>query len=163
MSRDEKAVAALFQEAAWRFGGIDICVSNAGIASAAPIEDTTLALWQRNIDILATGYFLISRQAVQVLKAQGLGGSIVFIGSKNALAASPGASAYCTAKAAELHLARCLALEACSGRDSGQCRQSGCGAAGIANLAGRVGRAAGQSVQDNHRTSWNRCIASAAC
>ena len=59
---DEKAVAALFQEAAWRFGGIDICVSNAGIASAAPIEDTTLALWQRNIDILATGYFLISRQ-----------------------------------------------------------------------------------------------------
>ena len=46
-----------------------------------------------------------------VLKAQGLGGSIIFIGSKNALAASPGASAYCTAKAAELHLARCLALE----------------------------------------------------
>jgi NAD(P)-dependent dehydrogenase (short-subunit alcohol dehydrogenase family) len=45
------------------------------------------------------------------LKAQGLGGSLIFIGSKNAIAASPGASAYCTAKAAELHLARCLALE----------------------------------------------------
>jgi rhamnulose-1-phosphate aldolase/alcohol dehydrogenase len=108
---DEGAVASLFEEAAWRFGGIDICVSNAGIASAAPIEDTTLALWERNIDILATGYFLVSRQAVRLLKAQNLGGSIVFIGSKNALAASPGASAYCTAKAAELHLARCLALE----------------------------------------------------
>jgi rhamnulose-1-phosphate aldolase/alcohol dehydrogenase len=108
---DEKAVDELFLEAAWRFGGIDICVSNAGIASAAPIEDTTLALWRRNIDILATGYFLISRRCVQLLKTQGLGGSIVFIGSKNALAASPGASAYCTAKASELHLARCLALE----------------------------------------------------
>ena len=46
-----------------------------------------------------------------MMKAQGIGGSIVFIGSKNALVASPGAAAYCTAKAAELHLARCLALE----------------------------------------------------
>jgi NAD(P)-dependent dehydrogenase (short-subunit alcohol dehydrogenase family) len=45
------------------------------------------------------------------MKAQGLGGSIVFVASKNALAASPQAAAYCTAKAAELHLARCLALE----------------------------------------------------
>lgn len=107
----EDAVAAGFRDSAWKFGGVDICVSNAGIASAAAVEDTTLALWQKNMDILSTGYFLISRQAFQLLKAQGIGGSIVFIGSKNALAASPGATAYCTAKAAELHLARCLALE----------------------------------------------------
>jgi rhamnulose-1-phosphate aldolase/alcohol dehydrogenase len=107
----EDAVAAAFRDSAWKFGGVDICISNAGIASAAPVEDTTLALWQKNMDILSTGYFLISRQAFQMLKAQGIGGSIVFIGSKNALAASPGAAAYCTAKAAELHLARCLALE----------------------------------------------------
>jgi rhamnulose-1-phosphate aldolase/alcohol dehydrogenase len=108
---DEAAVTRGYLDAAWNFGGIDICVSNAGIASAAPIEDTSLELWRRNIDILATGYFLIARQAVRLLKSQNLGGSIVFIGSKNALAASPGAAAYCTAKAAELHLARCLALE----------------------------------------------------
>jgi NAD(P)-dependent dehydrogenase (short-subunit alcohol dehydrogenase family) len=108
---DEQAVAALYSAASVQFGGVDIVVSNAGIASAAPIEDTTMALWKRNIDILATGYFLITRSAVQLLKAQGIGGSIVFIGSKNALAASAGASAYCTAKAAELHLARCVALE----------------------------------------------------
>jgi rhamnulose-1-phosphate aldolase/alcohol dehydrogenase len=107
----EDAVAAGFRDTAWKFGGIDICISNAGIASASPVEDTSLALWQRNMDILATGYFLIARQAFQLLKTQGIGGSIVFIGSKNALAASPGAAAYCTAKAAELHLARCLALE----------------------------------------------------
>ena len=108
---DEDAVLALYRDAAWSYGGLDICVSNAGIASAAAIEDTTLALWRSNIDILATGYFLIARQAVRLLKIQNMGGSIVFVGSKNALAASPGASAYCTAKAAELHLARCLALE----------------------------------------------------
>ncbi len=111
---DEAAVLALYRDAAWNYGGIDICVSNAGIASAAPIEETSLALWRKNIDILATGYFLIARQAVRLLKLQNLGGSVIFIGSKNALAASPGASAYCTAKAAELHLARCLALECAS-------------------------------------------------
>jgi rhamnulose-1-phosphate aldolase/alcohol dehydrogenase len=107
----EEAVAASFRDSAWKFGGVDICISNAGIASAAPVEDTSLALWQKNMDILSTGYFLIARQAFQLFKGQGIGGSIVFIGSKNALAASPGAAAYCTAKAAELHLARCLALE----------------------------------------------------
>jgi rhamnulose-1-phosphate aldolase/alcohol dehydrogenase len=107
----EEAVAAGFRDSSWKFGGVDICISNAGIASASPVEDTTLALWQKNMDILSTGYFLIARQAFQLFKAQGIGGSIVFIGSKNALAASPGAAAYCTAKAAELHLARCLALE----------------------------------------------------
>jgi rhamnulose-1-phosphate aldolase/alcohol dehydrogenase len=107
----EDAVAALFRDATLAFGGIDICVCNAGIASAAPFEDTSLALWQRNMDILATGYFLISRDAFWVMRAQSTGGSIVFVASKNAMAASAGASAYCTAKAAEVHLARCLALE----------------------------------------------------
>jgi rhamnulose-1-phosphate aldolase/alcohol dehydrogenase len=108
---DETAVARAMDEAVLAFGGIDILVSNAGIASASPIEDTSLALWQRNIDILATGYFLVSREGFRLMKAQGTGGAIVFIVSKNGLAASAGASAYCAAKAAELHLARCLALE----------------------------------------------------
>jgi NAD(P)-dependent dehydrogenase (short-subunit alcohol dehydrogenase family) len=107
----EAAVDRALATAALEFGGIDILVSNAGIASSAPVEDTSLELWQRNIDILATGYFLVSRAAFRLMKAQGMGGSIVFIASKNGLAASANASAYCTAKAAELHLARCLALE----------------------------------------------------
>lgn len=107
----ETAVAEAFAAAAVEYGGIDILVSNAGIASSAPVEETTLALWQKNMDILSTGYFLVSREAFKVLRAQDMGGSIVFVGSKNGLAASPNASAYCTAKASELHLARCLALE----------------------------------------------------
>ena len=93
------------------FGGLDVLVSNAGIASSAPIEETTSELWRKNLDILATGYFLFSREAFKVMKRQGTGGSIVFVGSKNALAASPKAAAYNVAKASELHLARCLALE----------------------------------------------------
>ncbi len=100
-----------FAEGVIRFGGVDILVSNAGIASSAPIEETTLEFWERNFDILSTGYFLVSREAFRVMRVQKLGGSIVFVGSKNGLAASPNASAYCTAKASEIHLARCLALE----------------------------------------------------
>ena len=108
---DEAAVAAAFRDAVVAYGGVDIVVANAGIASAAPFEDTSLELWNRNIAILATGYFLAAREGYRIMKDQALGGSIVFVASKNALAASPGASAYCTAKAAEVHLARCLALE----------------------------------------------------
>jgi NAD(P)-dependent dehydrogenase (short-subunit alcohol dehydrogenase family) len=108
---DEDQVIDGFATAAIEFGGVDILVSNAGIASSAPIEDTTLALWNRNMDILSTGYFLVSREAFRLLQTQGIGGSVIFVASKNGLAASPNAAAYCTAKAAEIHLARCLALE----------------------------------------------------
>ena len=107
----EQAVQNSFAITALEFGGIDIVVSNAGIASASNIQDTTLATWQKNIDILATGYFLVSREAFRLMLKQAVGGNIVFVASKNGLAASAGASAYCTAKAAEIHLARCLALE----------------------------------------------------
>ncbi len=108
---DETAVATAFAAAATEYGGLDILVSNAGISAAAPIAETELALWDRNMDILAKGYFLVSREAFRLMARQRLGGAIVFIASKNGLAASPNAAAYCTAKASEIHLARCLALE----------------------------------------------------
>lgn len=107
----ESEVEAVLTATALRFGGLDILVSNAGIASAAPLEDTTLEIWQRNQDILVTGYFLVGRGAFRLMKQQKIGGSMVFVASKNGLVASAGASAYCTAKAAEIHLARCIALE----------------------------------------------------
>ncbi len=107
----EDAVISSFAEACTEFGGIDILVSNAGIASSAPIESTELSMWNRNMDILATGYFLVSREAFRLFRRQNLGGNVVFVASKNGLASSPNAAAYCTAKAAEIHLARCLALE----------------------------------------------------
>ena len=108
---NEGSVTKALAEISVEFGGIDILVSNAGIASSAPVEETSLELWQTNIDILATGYFLSSRETFKVMRKQKVGGSIIFVASKNGLAASPNASAYCTAKASEIHLARCLALE----------------------------------------------------
>jgi rhamnulose-1-phosphate aldolase/alcohol dehydrogenase len=112
----EDSVADAFGAAVEAFGGVDIVVSNAGVASSAAIEETTLAEWERNHAILGTGYFLVARAAFEVLRAQGGGGSIVFVASKNALAAGRNAAAYSSAKAAELHLARCLAEE---GGDAG--------------------------------------------
>jgi NAD(P)-dependent dehydrogenase (short-subunit alcohol dehydrogenase family) len=107
----EGDVAAALAKAVLAYGGVDVVVSNAGLASSAPIEDTSVELWDRNHDVLAKGYFLVAREAFKVLKQQGMGGSIIFIASKNALAPGKNASAYSSAKAAELHLARCLAEE----------------------------------------------------
>jgi len=108
---DEESVMTAVAECSTEFGGMDVLVSNAGIASSAPLEDTSLKLWNRTMDILSTGYFLVSREGFKVMKAQNIGGSIVFVASKNALVASPGASAYCTAKGAEVQLSRAVALE----------------------------------------------------
>jgi rhamnulose-1-phosphate aldolase/alcohol dehydrogenase len=110
---DERQVQQAFDFCAKEFGGLDILVANAGLASSAPIEETTLALWHKNFDVLAQGYFLSARAAFPLMRAQQRG-SIIFIGSKNALAATPNASAYASAKAASVHLARCLALEGAS-------------------------------------------------
>ncbi|UXM94903.1 bifunctional rhamnulose-1-phosphate aldolase/short-chain dehydrogenase [Bartonella sp. HY329] len=108
---DEASVKQSFITTVLAFGGVDIVISNAGISSAAPFDETSLAVWNRNMSILATGYFLVAREGFSMLKKQNSGGSIVFVGSKNGLAASAGASAYCAAKATEIHLARCIALE----------------------------------------------------
>ena len=108
---DEASVRDAFANAARTFGGIDIVVSNAGISSSAPIAETSLADWQRNHAVLVTGYFLVAREAFRLFAEQGIGGNIVFVASKNGLVAGKNASAYSSAKAAELHLARCLAEE----------------------------------------------------
>ena len=93
------------------YGGLDLLVASAGLATSAPVAETTLADWERNFAVLARGYFLAAREAFRVLIEQGRGGSIVFVGSKNALVAGANAAAYSSAKAASLHLARCLAEE----------------------------------------------------
>lgn len=107
---DADAVTRAFDLAAREFGGVDLLVANAGLASAASVADTDDALWQRLMGVLVDGYFRVARAAFAHMERLG-GGSVVFIGSKNGLAASGGAVAYSTAKGAELHLARGLAQE----------------------------------------------------
>ena len=108
---DEDEVAGAYRRAVLEYGGVDVVVSNAGLASSAPIEETSSEMWDKNYAVLAKGYFLVARGAFRIMKEQDTGGSIVFVASKNAMAAGKNAAAYSSAKAAELHLARCLAEE----------------------------------------------------
>jgi NAD(P)-dependent dehydrogenase (short-subunit alcohol dehydrogenase family) len=98
-------------EAVHAYGGVDILVASAGLATSAPLTETTLDEWELNFAVLARGYFLAARETFRVMIEQGRGGSVVFVGSKNALVAGANAAAYSSAKAASLHLARCLAEE----------------------------------------------------
>jgi rhamnulose-1-phosphate aldolase/alcohol dehydrogenase len=108
---DEAAVAEMIGRTVLEYGGLDILVSSAGLATSAPVTETTLEEWELNYAVLARGYFLCAREAFRVLLEQGRGGSVVFVASKNALVAGANAAAYSSAKAASLHLARCLAEE----------------------------------------------------
>jgi rhamnulose-1-phosphate aldolase/alcohol dehydrogenase len=108
---DEAAVRRLVDRAVVAYGGLDILVASAGLATSAPIGRTTVEEWELNFAVLARGSFLAAREAFRVLVEQGRGGSVVFVGSKNALVAGANAAAYSAAKAASLHLARCLAEE----------------------------------------------------
>ncbi len=107
----EAAVIAGFESTVSRFGGLDIVVNNAGIAIPAPAESTTLEVWNKQMAILGTGYFLVGREGFKIMKAQGCAGSMIYIASKNGMVASPGTSAYGAMKAMEIHLARVLAAE----------------------------------------------------
>lgn len=108
---DEDKVRDSFKQAILGYGGVDVFVSNAGLASSAPFLETTLDNWNLNMDVLGKGYFLTTREAFRVMAEQGRGGSIVFVTSKNAIYAGKNAAAYSAAKAMENHLARCLAVE----------------------------------------------------
>ena len=107
----EKEVKKAVSSSINTFGGIDILVANAGFSSAALFQNTSSKLWDKNMDILSKGSFLISREVYQKMIEQNNGGSIIFIASKNSLNASKGASAYSVAKSSLLHLSRSIALE----------------------------------------------------
>jgi len=103
----EAAVAATVEA----YGGLDIVVSNAGIAHAAAIDRMALADWEKSFAVNATGHFLVARAVLRVMKTQGLGGSLVFVATKNVMSPGKDFSAYSASKAAEAQLAKVAALE----------------------------------------------------
>lgn len=107
----EDQIREAFKQAVLAFGGVDILVNNAGLATSSPFEETTLEEWNLNMNVLGTGYFLVSREAFKIMKQQKTGGNMIFIGSKNSIYAGKNASAYSAVKALEVHLARCIAAE----------------------------------------------------
>jgi rhamnulose-1-phosphate aldolase/alcohol dehydrogenase len=107
----EASVRAAFEQTVLAWGGLDILVSNAGIAHSAPVERMALADWERSFAVNATGHFLVAREAMRVLIRQGLGGALVFVATKNVMSPGKDFAAYSAAKAAEAQLAKVLALE----------------------------------------------------
>ena len=108
---DEGAVEEVFKLIAMTTGGVDIAVSNAGIAQSSSIETLSLSEWKRSLEVNATGHFLFTREAVRSLRAQGIGGSVVLVCTKNTFDPGRDFGAYSAAKAAELQLGRVLAIE----------------------------------------------------
>jgi rhamnulose-1-phosphate aldolase/alcohol dehydrogenase len=108
---DEAAVATLIGEAALAFGGVDLVVNNAGLSISKPLLETTARDWDLQHDVMARGSFLVSREAARAMIAQGMGGDIVYIASKNALFAGPNNVAYSATKADQAHQVRLLAAE----------------------------------------------------
>ncbi len=108
----EAGVASATAATIEAYGGIDILVSNAGIAPSSPVTSMPLAMWQQSFDINATGHFLITRECLRVMEAQGTGGSIIYITTKNTMAPGKDFAAYSAAKAAQAQLARVVAMEA---------------------------------------------------
>lgn len=107
----EASVRAAFEETLLAYGGLDIVVSNAGIAHSAPVARMALADWERSFAVNATGHFLVAREAMRVLERQGLGGALVFVATKNVMSPGKDFAAYSASKAAEAQLAKVLALE----------------------------------------------------
>jgi rhamnulose-1-phosphate aldolase/alcohol dehydrogenase len=108
---DEDQVAASVAAAALAFGGVDLVVNNAGLSVSKPLTDTTVADWDIQHDVMARGSFLVSREAARAMRAQALGGDIVYICSKNSVVAGPANVAYGAAKADQAHQVRLLAAE----------------------------------------------------
>ncbi|MDA1360203.1 bifunctional aldolase/short-chain dehydrogenase [Glycomyces luteolus] len=108
---DEAAVAAAINAAALAFGGVDLIVNNAGLSLSKPLLETTAADWDLQHDVMAKGSFLVSRESARLMIAQGMGGDIVYIASKNSVFAGPNNIAYSATKADQAHQVRLLAAE----------------------------------------------------
>jgi NAD(P)-dependent dehydrogenase (short-subunit alcohol dehydrogenase family) len=103
---DEAAVTALFE----RVGPIDVLVNNAGVASSAPLERTTLADWREQLDVNATGAFLCTRAALPGMVKRD-SGRIVTVASTAGVVGSRYTAAYTASKHASVGLTRAVAAE----------------------------------------------------
>ena len=141
---DADAVARGFNEARAALGPVAILVNNAGQAESAPFGKTSLALWQRMLDVNLTGTFLCAQAALPDMLAAGWG-RIVNVASTAGQRGYPYVAAYVAAKHGVIGLTRALALEVakkgvtvnavCPGYTETEILQ-----ASIANVVAKTGR-----------------------
>ena len=93
-----------------RFGGLDVLVNNAGIASVGSVCEVSEQEWDRVMAINLKGSYLCSRYAVPHMARTG-GGSIVCISSASGVIGQRGQVAYNVSKHGVIGLVRCMALD----------------------------------------------------
>ena len=108
---NEDAIKEMISAGNLAFGGVDIVVNNAGLSLSKSLFDTSTADFDLQHNVMARGSFIVSREAAKVLVAQGIGGDIVYISSKNSIFAGPNNIAYSSTKASQSHQVRLLAAE----------------------------------------------------
>lgn len=108
---NEEQVKRTVEAAISHFGGIDGAVINAGIGVSGSLEELDLSKWNQGLAINLTSAFLLTKHMMTALRTQGMGGSLVYVASKNAFAPGAGFGGYSVTKAGMIQLMRIAALE----------------------------------------------------
>jgi 3-oxoacyl-[acyl-carrier protein] reductase len=109
---DEAAANAMVDQFVKAGGGLNVLVNNAGaLVGRATIEDTTLDMWNRTLDINLTSAFIVTRRAIPALRASGKGSIINVLSLSVQTGGANGAGAYAAAKGGMTTFTRTLARE----------------------------------------------------
>lgn len=108
---DERAVERSLAACVERYGGLDGVVSNAGVAPQAPIGECPPALLHESFAVNLFAHQWVAAHALTILRAQGIGGYLLFNASKAAFNPGPEFGPYAIPKAALVALTKQYALE----------------------------------------------------
>ena len=108
---DSVVTSATVHRAVRHFGGLDGVVLNAGVGVSGTLTELTDEQWNTALQVNLTSAFFLTRESMRVMQEQGLGGSLVFVASKNAFGPGAGFGAYSVSKAGMIQLMRIAALE----------------------------------------------------
>jgi len=108
---DSAVVDATVHRAIRHFGGLDGVVLNAGVGVSGTLTELTDEQWRTALGVNLTSAFALTRASMRAMQEQGLGGSLVFVASKNAFGPGAGFGAYSVSKAGMIQLMRIAALE----------------------------------------------------
>ena len=105
------SVETAFQQIATTYGGLDVLISNAGIALQGAVDGSDLSAFQSSMEVNLYGALHCARAAIGIMNDQGHGGAIVFNVSKQALNPGEGFGPYGLSKSALLSLVKQIAVE----------------------------------------------------
>jgi NAD(P)-dependent dehydrogenase (short-subunit alcohol dehydrogenase family) len=110
---DPASVKALFDRMVEVFGRVDLLFNNAGMgAPPVPLEDLSVDVWRKVVDVNLTGAFLCTQEAFRVMKRQSpQGGRIINNGSISAHSPRPNSAPYTATKHAITGLTKSTALD----------------------------------------------------